>query len=172
MSPNSLFPLTTQPPYPIPLTPNGQPTLHITTNRSYTLTPSGPCHRTQVALRTQTLPSFFAWKKWIECLYEEDEDQEKLAGEYLARKILDVGLTKTNRALGGLLREEGREGKGEGEMMILPEDIRRVLVKRWEQIRDMILGGYECTGCAPLGGVVSSTEGAGGGLIKAESEST
>lgn len=59
-------------------------------------------------------------------------------------------------ALGGLLREEGKE------MTMLPEDIRRVLLKRWEQIRDMILGGYEDTGCAPLGGGVSFAEGAGG----------
>lgn len=114
--------------------------MHITTNRSYPLTLSGPCHRTQVALRTQTLPSFFAWEKRIECLYEEDEEQKKLAGEYLARKILDAGLTKTNRALGGMLREEGRKCEGE-EIMMLPEDIRRALVKQWEQIRDMILGG-------------------------------
>lgn len=84
--------------------------------------------------------------------------------------------------LRGLLRVEGREGKREeGElmmmmktMMMMPEDIRRVLVKRWEQIRDMILGSYECTGCAPFGGGVSSAEdGKGGrGLIKAEYEST
>lgn len=53
--------------------------------------------------------------------------------------------------------------RGEGkEMTMLPEDIRRVLLKRWEQIRDMILGGYEDTGCAPLGGGVSFAEGAGG----------
>lgn len=161
MSPNPFFPLSTQPPNPIDLTLNGQPTLHITTSRSYTLTPSGPCHRTQVALRTQTLPSFFAWKKWIECLYDEDEEQEKLAGEYLARKILDAGLTKTNKALGGLLREERGEGERE-EMVMLPEDIRRVLVKRWEQIRDMILGAYECTGCVPRGGVDLSAERPGG----------
>lgn len=67
--------------------------------------------------------------------------------------------------LRGLLRVEGREGKGEeGKlmmMMMMPEDIRRVLVKRWEQIRDMILGRYESTGCAPFGGTVSSTEGVG-----------
>lgn len=36
-------------------------------------------------------------------------------------------------------------------MMMMPEDIRQVLVKRWEQIRDMILGRYESTGCAPFG---------------------
>lgn len=76
-----------------------------------------------------------------------------------------------------LLRVEGREGKGvEGGlmMMMMPEDIRRVLVKRWEQIRDMILGRYESTGCAPFGGRVSSTEvvGEGRGLITAGYEST
>lgn len=54
--------------------------------------------------------------------------------------------------LRGLSTVEGREGKVEEEMMMLPEDITQGLVKRWEQIRDMILGGYECTGCAPLGG--------------------
>lgn len=99
-----------------------------------------------------------------------------LAGEYVARKILDVGLAEANRVLRGLLRIEGRDSKEkEGElMMMMPQDIRRVLVKRWEQIRDMILGGYKCTGCAPFGGGVSSTEEVGGGrgLIKAEYEST
>lgn len=79
--------------------------------------------------------------------------------------------------LRGLLRVEGRESKGdEGEliMMMIPEDIRRMLVKRWEQIRAMILGRYESTGCAPFGVRVSSTEGVGGGqgLIKAGYEST
>lgn len=80
--------------------------------------------------------------------------------------------------LRGLLRIEGREGKGEEAelllMMMMPEDIRRVLVKRWEQIRYMILGRYESTGCAPFGGRVSSTERVGerGGLITAEYEST
>lgn len=79
--------------------------------------------------------------------------------------------------LRGLLRVEGREGRGEeGElmMMMIPEDIRRVLVKRWEQIRDMILGRYESTGCAPFGGRFSSTEGVGEGrgLSTAEYEPT
>lgn len=58
------------------------------------------------------------------------------------------------------------ESKGEEAeliMMIIPEDIRRMLVKRWEQVRDMILGRYESTGCAPFGVRVSSTEGVGGG---------
>lgn len=78
--------------------------------------------------------------------------------------------------LRGLLRVEGREGKGEeGElMMMIPEDIRRLLVKRWEQIRDMILGRYESTGCAPFGGRFSFTEGVGEGrgLSTAEYEPT
>lgn len=81
--------------------------------------------------------------------------------------------------LRGLLRVEGKEGNGEeGElmmmMMIMPEDIRRVLVKRWEQIRDMILKRYESTGCAPFAGRVSTTErvGEGGRLIPAKYEST
>lgn len=65
--------------------------------------------------------------------------------------------------LRGLLRVEGREGKreeGESMMMIMmmPENIRQVLVERWEQIRDMILGGYEFTGCAPFEGGVSDKE--------------
>lgn len=63
--------------------------------------------------------------------------------------------------LRGLLRVKGRERKGEeGELMVMtmPEDIRLVLVKRWEQIRDMIMGRYESTGCAPFGGRVPSTE--------------
>ena len=162
MSPTPLVSLTKHQPYPPPPShpnpelPTKQPLISnpaLQHNRTYTLTPSGPCHRTQVALRTQTLPSFFAWKKWVECQSEEEdgEEQEKLAGEYLARKILDVGLEVTNRALGGL-REEGREDR---EEKMMPEDIRRVLVKRWGQIRDMILGSYECTGCAPPGGVLS-----------------
>lgn len=70
--------------------------------------------------------------------------------------------------LRGLLIVEGREGTGEeGElmMMMMSEDIRRVLVKRWEQIRDMILGRYESTGCAPFGGRVSSTERVGKGEV-------
>lgn len=79
--------------------------------------------------------------------------------------------------LRGLLRVEVREGKGdEGDsmMIMMPEDVRRVLVKRWEEIRDMIIGSYESTGCAPFGGRVPSTERVGEepGLITAEYEST
>lgn len=79
--------------------------------------------------------------------------------------------------LRGLLRVQAREGKEEGElmvmMMMMPEDIRRMLVKRWEQIRNMIMGRYESTCCTPFGGRFPSTErvGEGRGMITAEYES-
>lgn len=87
----------------------------------------GICHRTQVAVRTQTL-SLAAWTDFVAGREDDDDEAKTRTAMYIAFNILQVYNEETEEAL--------RDLKGTGlEMSRRP---RRTIVQRWEQIKRLI----------------------------------
>ena len=106
--------------------------MFLTAHRYYTLSRDGVCHRTQVAVRTQTL-SNRDWKKFVEgkeAEMDEERDESK-ANAYVCQNILDAYYSEATNALECFEEEEFRD-------YALPKTISTTLTQRWTQIRSMI----------------------------------
>ncbi|MCJ1427429.1 hypothetical protein MMC29_005332 [Sticta canariensis] len=93
----------------------------------YTLTRDGVCHRTQVAIRTQTL-GIPEWEMFVEGRDGADVGVERRTDAYIATQIIDVYYSEAENALDCL------ETKTE-----LHPGPRKILVKRWSQIKHLIM---------------------------------
>ena len=105
---------------------------------NYHLIPiQGPCHRTAVAVRTQTL-NFRNWKRYVAGLSVDDLEDEVKADKFLVERILQVYLGEAQHALGCLRKVGDEQGEIGGRHEEIRRGMRDVLVRRWGQIRGMV----------------------------------
>lgn len=93
--------------------------------RNYTLSAEGLCHRTQVAVRTQTL-NLRNWKRYVAGLEVTDPDDEAKADAFILSRILKVYQAEAEHALACL------------EEVEIEQRQRSILVRRWAQIRELV----------------------------------
>ncbi|KAI9879918.1 MAG: hypothetical protein M1830_006585 [Pleopsidium flavum] len=95
---------------------------------NYTLSSAGVCHRTQVAVRMQTLSPYY-WRKYVAGadLPPEVRDESK-ADALIWGRLIEPYLREVESALERLRGEEG----------MVPEGVSAVLVRRWEQIGELL----------------------------------
>lgn len=95
--------------------------------RNYTLSSEGVCHRTQVAVRSQTL-KIAVWNKFVAGRDVKDDQDESKADLFIVSRILQVYYETAEKALRDL------ENTGD----LLPSAPRGTLMRRWEQIKELI----------------------------------
>ncbi|MCJ1469926.1 hypothetical protein MMC07_008570 [Pseudocyphellaria aurata] len=99
----------------------------------YTLGREGVCHRTQVAIRTETL-GIPEWTKFIEGQDVVNMCDERKADSYIVSRILDVYFSEAANALNYL--------ETTTELQAGPQ---KMLVKRWSQIKSLITDAFRHT---------------------------
>ena len=93
----------------------------------YTLSVEGVCHRTQVAVRTQTLDTS-RWESFVAGHIFENEQDDSKTDWLIAMRILQVYFEEAEGAIVGLQKVEH----------ILPPVQRQTLLKRWGEIKVLI----------------------------------
>lgn len=103
--------------------------------RNYILGSDGVCHRTQVAVRTQTmdLPS---WTDFVAGHQKDDGKAEIRTEKFITSQILQVYHEEAEKALYRLKRMEHTK--------LLRQ--RQVIIRRWEQIQRLIRDAFEKNG--------------------------
>ena len=98
----------------------------LTWNRNYSLTSDGVCYRTQVAVRTRTLPQD-RWEKFIAGQLFESRREEMQADLLIAREIL---LKRFKEAQNAVQAVQFEYEKVKSSSLV-------TLLQLWEQIRVM-----------------------------------
>ena len=110
---------------------------------NYTLYPAprGPCHRTAVAIRTQTL-SADDWDLFVlgEAPSIGEARDERLANEYIVEHVLSPYLEEVERALQKFEDDGMRIGLGVSKPVWL------MLRRRWRQVKLMLEGALDHLG--------------------------
>lgn len=121
--------------------------------RSYTLDPSGVCHRTQVAVRALTMPPA-RWKRFVDGRDTSPSPsntttpsaQVIAADTYITTHILLIYFQEACRAIRDLRMDPPPQATPVTSVTpaLLPEDgdVRDVLVRRWVEIREMVLSAF------------------------------
>ncbi|KAL9609967.1 MAG: hypothetical protein Q9167_005295 [Letrouitia subvulpina] len=96
-------------------------------NRNYVLAEQGPCHRTQVALRTITL-SDDNWHRFLNGIEPDDLQDEVKANEFIERHVIEPFLAEVRIAISILERRDE-------QCSTAP---RKILLSRWRQIMALL----------------------------------
>ena len=103
-------------------------------NRNYSLDSSGVCYRTQVAVRSQTM-NLARWKQFVQGRDPNPKPGKIDMDAYICRNILLIYHQEVVAAIKIL----------EAGDINLPTHIQHVLLRRWRQIREMIISAF-CNG--------------------------
>ncbi len=109
------------------------------------LSSDGVCHRTHVAIRTQTL-NIPDWKKWVAFENKANRAQEMKAEQYIVRQVLDVCYTEARDTLNFLEKNPSESSN------LISEPVRTLLIRRWTQIMEMIRDAFKSAPCDLLTG--------------------
>lgn len=96
-------------------------------HRNYVLAEQGPCHRTQVALRTMTL-SDEDWHKFLNGLEPDDLQDEVKADAFIKRHVIEPFLAEVGIAISILERRNEQFSTAPGKS----------LLSRWRQIMALL----------------------------------